>query len=143
MKWRFSVAERRMALSVALASFLTRIDSALFRVLLLRRLASLSRSRSVCAGHHRAACSRAGVLGRRGFAVESAVARVCREAGGRVTLKMVRDMDFRMPTTPDGWKLSQTVCHCLVAHNWPPTRLWCPRCTVMVLRGVVLLTGTV
>ena len=36
-----------MALSVAPASFLTRIDSALFRVLLLRRLRP--RSRSVCA----------------------------------------------------------------------------------------------
>ena len=36
-------------------------------------------------GHHRAACSRAGVLGRRGYAVESAAARVCREAGARVT----------------------------------------------------------
>ena len=32
------------------------------------------------------------MLGRRGFAVESAAARVCREAGGRVTLNMmVRD----------------------------------------------------
>ena len=35
-------------------------------------------------GHH-AACSRAGVLGSRGYALESAAARVCREAGGRVS----------------------------------------------------------
>ena len=49
-------------------------------------------------GHHCAACSRAGVLGRRGFAVESAAARVCHEAGGRVTLNMmVRDMDLAVP----------------------------------------------
>ena len=91
-----------MALSIAPASFLTRIDSALFRVLLLRRLRlPLPLSFRLCRcgrpldsfGHHRAACSRAGVLGRRGFAVESAAARVC-----RVTLNMmVRDMDFSVP----------------------------------------------
>ena len=32
--------------------------------------------------HHRSACAVSGVLGRRGFAVESAAARICREAGG-------------------------------------------------------------
>ena len=32
-------------------------------------------------GHHRAACSKAGVLSRRGFAVESVVEKICREAG--------------------------------------------------------------
>ena len=43
---------------------------------------------------HRAACARAGVLGRRGFAVESAAARVCREGGARVTTNvLVRDME--------------------------------------------------
>ena len=43
-------------------------------------------------GHHRAACAQAGVLGRRGWALESVVARVCREAGGRVTTNvMLRD----------------------------------------------------
>ena len=36
-------------------------------------------------GHHRAACARAGVLGGRGFSVESAVVRVCREASARVS----------------------------------------------------------
>ena len=34
-------------------------------------------------GDHRAACAGVGVLGRRGFALESAAARVCREAGRR------------------------------------------------------------
>ena len=75
-----------------------------------------------------AVCSRASVLGRRGFAVESAAARVCREVGGRVTLNTMGQGHgwlFRTPTTLDGWKLSQTVCHCFVAHNWQS----CPRCT--------------
>ena len=78
--------------------------------------ASLSRSRSVCADvavscldsflHHRAACSRAGVFGRRGFSAESAAARVCREAGGRVTLNMmVRDMDLAVPHAHDTRRL--------------------------------------
>ena len=43
-----------------------------------------------CFGHFRAGCSRAGVLGRRG---ESAVARVCREAGARVSTNVLRDLD--------------------------------------------------
>ena len=52
-------------------------------------------------GHHRAACARAGVLGRRGFAVESVAARICREAGGRVTTNvLVRDMDLVRPDGP-------------------------------------------
>ena len=46
-------------------------------------------------GHHRAACARVGVLGRRGFALETAAARVCREAGGRVMTNMfVRELDL-------------------------------------------------
>ena len=46
-------------------------------------------------GHHRAACAQAGVLGRRGYALESVVARICREAGARVTTNvMVRDLDL-------------------------------------------------
>ena len=49
-------------------------------------------------GHHRASCARAGVLGRRGFALESGTARVCREAGGRVTTNvMVRDLELDDP----------------------------------------------
>ena len=77
-----------MALSVAPASFLTRIDSALFS----RSPPPASpRSRSVCADVAVPWIPLAtivqrvrepGVLGRRGFAVESAAARVCRDAGG-------------------------------------------------------------
>ena len=79
-------------LSTTPANFLSRIDSHLFRVLLLRRLRlplPLSARQCRCGrpldafGHDRAACARAGVLGRRGFAVESAGARICREAGGQ------------------------------------------------------------
>ena len=48
-------------------------------------------------GHHRAACARAGVLSRRGYAIESVMARVCREAGGRVTTNVaVRDLDLEI-----------------------------------------------
>ena len=58
-------------------------------------------------GHHRAACSRAGVLGRRGFAVESVAARICREGGTRVATNfMVRDMDLRrLEVVADGLPL--------------------------------------
>ena len=53
-------------------------------------------------GHHRAACVVAGVLGSRGFAVESAAARVWREAGGRVTTNMrIQDMDIVVPNQLD------------------------------------------
>ena len=49
-------------------------------------------------GHHRASCARAGVLGRRGHALESAAARVCCEAGARVTTNvLVRDLDLGAP----------------------------------------------
>ena len=72
----------------------TRLEPQLFRVLLLRRLRlplPLSSRTCRCArfldvfGHHRASCALAGVLGRRSFAVESITARICREAGGRVS----------------------------------------------------------
>ena len=76
----------------------------MFRALLLRRLwRPLPLSSSACRcgrpldafGHHRSACVVSGVLGRRGFALESAAARVCREAGGRVTLNVrVNDLDL-------------------------------------------------
>ena len=104
-----------VALSVSPSSIFTRIEPQLFRVLLLRRLRiSLPFSRRFCRcgrsldafGHHRAACPRAGVLGRRGFALESAAARICREAGGRVTTNVfVRDLDVAVPNALDGRRL--------------------------------------
>ena len=104
-----------MTFSSAPSSHLQRIDSHLFRVLLLRRLRlplPLSARSCRCGrlldslGHHRASCSRAGVLGRRGFAVESAGARICREAGGRVTTNvMMRDLDLPVPHASDQRRL--------------------------------------
>ena len=83
---------------------------ALFRVLLQRRLAlPLPLSNRTCRcgrpldafGHHRAACTRRGVLGRRGFALESAAERVCREA----TNQFVRDLDLGVPNANDNRRL--------------------------------------
>ena len=99
--------------SVPFTSFpvcrVTRVDSQPFRVLLLRRLrlplplsvhsCSCGRQLDVL-GHHRAACGRAGVLGRRGFAVESALEQICREAGARVSTNvMVRKLDIARSST--------------------------------------------
>ena len=82
----------------------TRIDPQPFRLLLCRRLhLPLPLSHRTCRcgrqldqfGHHRAACSEAGVLGRRGFPLERAAAQICREGGAWVTTNMfVRDMDL-------------------------------------------------
>ena len=44
------------------------------------------------------------MLGRRGFAVESAAARICREAGARVTTNvLMRDMDLGVPVADRRW----------------------------------------
>ena len=96
-----------VAFSTVPCSFLTRLEPHLFRTLVLRRLhLPLSPCPRLCRcgrpldshGHHRAACSRAGVLGRRGFAVESAAARICREAGARVSTNvLMRDLDLGVP----------------------------------------------
>ena len=85
-------------------SRMTRIDPAPFRALLLRRLRlplPLSVRSCRCGrpldafGHHRAACATAGVLGRRGWALESVAARVCRKGGARVRSNVfVRDLDL-------------------------------------------------
>ena len=72
----------------------TTYPSHLFRVLLLRRLRlPLRLSARICRcrrtldplGGHRAACAQAGVLRGRGIPLGRAAARVCREAGARVT----------------------------------------------------------
>ena len=93
----------------------SRFDPQLFRVLLLRRLwLPIPPSDRFCRcglpldprGHHRAACATAAVLGRRGFALESAAARVCREAGARVSLNVrVQDMDLARPDALDNRRL--------------------------------------
>ena len=64
-------------------------------------------------GHHRATCSKAGVLGSRGFSVESAATKVCREAGACVSLNaFVRDLDLPV-AQHDGQRLE------VVAHGLP------------------------
>ena len=85
-------------------SVATRFDPQCFRVLLLRRLwCHLPLSSATCRcgqpldsrGHHRGACAHAGVLGRRGFPLESCAARICREAGARVSQNIrVQDLDL-------------------------------------------------
>ena len=83
---------------------LSRIDSSAFRVLLLRRLwlplsllplASAGAAVSLMSLATTEQVAQRQVLGRRVFALESAEARVCREAGARVTTNvMVRDLDL-------------------------------------------------
>ena len=74
-----------LALTTCPTSALTKIPPHLFRMVLLRRLRlPLPLSPHTCGcglpidsfGHHRASCTRTGALGRRGFALESAAARV-------------------------------------------------------------------
>ena len=104
-------------LSCVPTSPLLQFEPQLFRVLHLRRLRlPLPFTSRVCRcgrqidpfGHHCPACSRAGVLGRRGCAVESAAARICREAGARVTTNvMMRDLDLFLPRGADGRRLEE------------------------------------
>ena len=96
----------RMSLCTTLCNPMTRLDSSTFRVLLCRRLhLLLPLTKHICRcgrrtdiyGHHRAVCAQSGVFVRRGFALESVAARVCREGGARVaTNVMVRDMDVAL-----------------------------------------------
>ena len=125
-----------VSLSSTPSSPLTRMEPALFRVLLQRRLAlPLPISNRTCRcgrpldafGHHRAACARSGVLGRRGFALESAAGRVCREAGTRVGWPQTSSseiwiLECPMPTITGGWRLLPTACHCLAGSNSPWTQ---------------------
>ena len=100
------------------SSFLTRIESQLFRVLLLRRLRlPLPLSSRSC----RCRLSEHVRAGGGGFPVESAAARICREAGGRVaTNRIVRDLDIGEPVN-DGRREGPST---------PWTRS-CQCCTVM------------
>ena len=76
-------------------------------------------------GHHRAVCQVAGVLGRRGFPIESAVARVCREPGGRVCESKTWTSHLVWPrTTVVGRGRTAIVSRC--TSQW--MRRWCPQC---------------
>ena len=130
--------------SVAPSSFLTRLEPALFRVLLQRRLSlplPLSKRSCRCGrlldafGHHRAACSRSEVLGRRGFSLESAAARVCREAGwargNQTSSCAIWTSGCRMLMTAEGSRWWSTVGHSSEVCSWQWTPLWCLRCREM------------
>ena len=102
----------------------TRFVPQLFRVLLLRRLWFALPSR-ICRcgrpldvlGHHCAACSRAGVLGSRGFSLESAAAQDCREAGARVSTNLfVRDLD--LPIANHDARRLEVVRRSLTGHRY-------------------------
>ena len=96
-----------------------RIESQPFRILLMRRLRQplpLTIHSCRCGrlldsfGHHWSACPVAGVLGTRGFPLENAAARVCREGGGRVrTNILVRDMDIGVMNPLDNRRLEFVV----------------------------------
>ena len=96
-------------------STLTRIDSSGMRVLLLRRLRfHLPLVQRCCLCHHfldpfgdhRCACSTSGFLSLRGFDLEVAMARVCREAGARVqTNKFLRDLSIDGILLTDGQRI--------------------------------------
>ena len=104
-----------LALTACPLCRVTSIEPQLFRVLVLRRLhlpLPLTARHCRCGlpldsrGHHRAACARVGVLGRRGYPLENVVARICREAGGRVTTNvLVRDLDLAEPNAADARRL--------------------------------------
>ena len=77
----------------------------------------------------------AGVLGSRGFSVESAAARVCREAGARVSSNLfVRELSVaphdahRLEVVADGLPL-------FGGPSWLSTPLLCPQCVQMEPRG--------
>ena len=113
-------------------SHATRLDSEIFRTLLLRRLrlplplnARVCRCGRLldCLGHHRSACAVSGALGRRGFEVEVAVARICREGGARVSTNvLVRDLDLSQVPGVDGRRL-EVVAEGLTCSEAPNSRL--------------------
>ena len=86
-------------------------ESHLFRILLLRRLRlpiPLTASHCRCRrafdpyGDHRAACAQSGILRNRAGPLERATARMCREAGARVTTNtLLTNLNIEHSTRPD------------------------------------------
>ena len=94
----------RVELSTCPTCRLTRFDAQVFPVLLISRLQvplPLTARNCWCGhfldvvGHHGAPCVRARVFSKRGLALESATARICREAGGRVTTNVLVHEDSK------------------------------------------------
>ena len=122
-----------VALLTSPSSLLTRIESPLFRVLLQRRhRLPLLLSGRICRcghsidshGHHRAACSRTGVLGRRGFALESEAARVCGEAGGRVAANLFVRAQHGSGVAEGRGQQALRGCLGWAVPSWQLTRRW-------------------
>ena len=96
-------------------SAVSRFDPQCLRVLLLRRLwCQLPLCSATCRcgqpldsrGHHRGACAHAGVLGWRGFPLESWAERICREAGTRVSVNVrVQDLGLHQGPRADNHRL--------------------------------------
>ena len=83
--------------------------------------------------------------GRRGWALELAAARVCREGGARVRLNVfVRDMDLTGPNRLDGRRLEVVAdgLHCMEGPSSQSTQQWCRLSTGTALLGEGLLTRT-
>ena len=82
-------------------------------------------------GHHRATCSTRGLLGRKGFATESAIAQIFREGGAKVSTNvMVRDLDIPPPHRSDLLR-QEIVAEGLTfgGAHWPFTPQWCHHST--------------
>ena len=119
-----------------LTNRVSRLEPQTLRVLFLRRLRlPLPLTARACRcgrpldalGHHRSACAVVGTLGRRGFPLENAAARICRKAGGRVrTNVFVRDLDFGVvdSLTQGGSRLWWTDCPSSKVRKWQSTQLW-------------------
>ena len=129
-----------LALSTCPVNRLTTSTPQVFRVILLRRPhlpltltvrnCRCGQPLDIC-GHHRAACAPAGVLGGRGWALENVVARICSEAGGRVTTNvLVRNLDLVGPDV-------EVVAGCLCSEvpNWRSTRQWSVHCVLTAPPG--------
>ena len=81
---------------------------------------------SIPVARHQAACAREGVLGRRGFAWETVVARICREVRERVSSNvMVCDLDLPVPDASDSRRLEVVVDTTTVCALPVPRLSWC------------------
>ena len=113
-KWcRMRRSRRRKVWSWTMASVPARVERANWWILLLRRLRlpiPLTASHCRCRraldpyGDHRAACAQSGILRNRAGPLERATARMCREAGARVTTNtLLTDINIEHSTRPDAW----------------------------------------
>ena len=127
----------------------TRFAPQLFRVLLLRRLwlaLPLASFLPVWPSTRRPwppprSVFESGSLGESGFSLKSAAARVCREAGARVSTNLfVRDLDLPIAIV---WRSLRTGFRCSAEPNWPSIPRWFRRCRQMADRthSVLALTG--